>query len=73
MALVAEVSRGGIRRVVLEQHPEGVYLLAFEDESSARPVQGHRHNDLDGAKLAALEVYGVTEAMWQPSAHRHLG
>jgi hypothetical protein len=50
---------------VLEQYPEGVYVLVFYTAASEWPCRDNLQDDWRIAKLAALEDYGITDAMWR--------
>lgn len=65
MALQAIVQRQGVHRVVLEQYPEGVYLLVFDAAESKWPCRDNLQNDWAMAKRAASQDYAVAENMWQ--------
>ena len=65
MALEAIVNRDGVFRVVLEQYPEGVYVLVFDTPKARSPREDHLQNDWATGRRAALQDYGVTEDMWK--------
>jgi len=65
MALEAIVCRGNAFRVVLEEYPEGVYLLVFGTCDEQSPSEDHLQDDWAMAKRAALQDYGITEDMWK--------
>jgi hypothetical protein len=65
MALEAIIDRADVYRVVLEQYPEGVYMLAFATPTSAGPFRDVLQNDLAMAKRASFQDYGITEEMWR--------
>jgi len=65
MALEAIVNRKDVYRVVLEEYPEGVYVLVFDTPDSRWPCQDHLQNDWAMAKRSALQDYGITEDMWK--------
>ena len=64
MALEAIVNRKDTYRIVLEEYPEGVYVLVYDAPESQWPCQDHLQNDWAMAKRAALQDYGITEDRW---------
>lgn len=67
MALQAIVHRDGVYRVVLEEYPEGVYVLVYDtpelpDDS---PCEDHLQNDWPMAKRAASHDYAITDDQWR--------
>jgi hypothetical protein len=66
MALEAIVDRKGAYRVVLEEYPEGVYVLVYDTAAAADdgPCQDHLQDDWQIAKRQALDDFGVTEDQW---------
>lgn len=65
MALEAIINKPGAYRVVLEEYPEGVYVLVFETAESQWPCRDNLQDDWAMAKRAAGHDYGVTDAMWR--------
>ena len=65
MALAAVTNRKGAYRVVLEQYPEGVYVLVYDTPDARWPCEDHLQNDWAMAKRAALQDYGIDESMWR--------
>jgi hypothetical protein len=65
MALEARVNQEGVFRVVLEEYPEGVYLLVFDGPQAQWPCEDHLQRDWAMAKRAALQDYGITDEMWK--------
>lgn len=63
MALEAIVEQPRFHRVILEECPEGVYVLVFSREDEW-PCRDHLQDDWAMAKLQAFEDYGVEEEMW---------
>jgi len=66
MALQAIINRPGAYRVVLEEYPEGVYVLVYEsaDDDERSPCQDHLQNDWAMAKRAALHDFGIDDDQW---------
>ena len=64
MALEAVIKRKGLYRVVLEEPPEGVYVLAFDTADARYPSEDHLQDDWHFAKLAALQDYGIADDQW---------
>ena len=71
MALEAIVDREGVYRVVLEEYPEGVYVLGFDTPESRSPCEDHLQNDWAMAKRAALQDYGIADGMWKEIPDTH--
>jgi hypothetical protein len=65
MALEAIVNRQGVYRVVLEQYPEGVYVLVFDTAEARWPCEDHLQSDWAMAKRAAAQDYAITEDRWK--------
>ena len=65
MALERIITKPGAYRVVLEEYPEGVYVLVYETPESQWPYRDHLQDDWPMAKRAALQDYGITEEMWK--------
>jgi len=63
MALEATLNREGIYRVVLEEYPEGVYVLVYDTAESEWPWEDHLQDDWAMAKRAVSEDYGITADM----------
>ena len=64
MALEAIIKQPEVQRVVLEERPEGVYVLVFKSGEES-PCQDHLQDDWAMAKQHALEDFGVNDAMWR--------
>lgn len=67
MALQAIVNQLGVYRVILEEYPEGVYVLVY-DTAKAKddsPCQDHLQDNWTIAKQQGLEDYGITEKQWE--------
>ena len=64
MALEAIVQRPQAQRIILEEQPEGVYVLVF-NAGEQWPCQDYLQDDWAMAKLHALEDFGVTDEMWR--------
>jgi len=62
MALEAIIDHSGFQRVILEERPEGVYVLGFKP-GEQWPCRDHLQNDWAMAKRSAFHDYGVTEEM----------
>ncbi|MDX2147186.1 MAG: hypothetical protein SFZ23_06650 [Planctomycetota bacterium] len=67
MALEAIIHRKGVHRIVLEEYPEGVYVLIYEsaDAGDDSPCQDHLQNNWEIAKRQAREDFGITDDMWK--------
>ncbi len=52
------------QRVVLEECPEGVYVLVFKADDR-RPCQDHLQDGWEMAKRHAFEDFGITDTMWR--------
>lgn len=64
MALEAIIQLPQAHRIILEEYPEGVYVLIFK-AGEQWPWQDHLQDDWAMAKLHALEDFGVTDGMWR--------
>ena len=67
MALEAIIKQPEAQRVVLEERPEGVYVLVFKS-GEEWPCQDHLQDNWAMAKQHALEDFGVTDKMWREIA-----
>jgi hypothetical protein len=67
MALEAIINRDGAYRIVLEEYPEGVYLLVYEsaDVAADSPCQDHLQDNWDMARSQARDDFGVTDDQWR--------
>jgi hypothetical protein len=66
MALEAILNRPGVYRIVLEEYPEGVYVLVYDSIEAPRgPRKDYLQDDWNMAKIAALEDYGITDDQWK--------
>lgn len=67
MALEAIICKPGIYRVVLEEYPEGIYVLVYEHPHDAddSPREDYLQDNWEIAKAAAFEDYGITEDQWK--------
>jgi hypothetical protein len=65
MALEAIINKPGACRVVLEEYPEGVYVLVYETSESQWPYRDNLQNDWAMAKRSALHRHGIIEEMWR--------
>ena len=65
MALEAILDRPGVYRVVLEEYPEGVYVLVFDTPDAKWPREDHLQNDWAMAKRAASQDYGIADDVWR--------
>lgn len=67
MALEAIIKQKNAYRIVLEEYPEGVYVLVYDsaDASNDGPCQDHLQDNWGIAKLQAREDYGITEDQWK--------
>lgn len=67
VALEAFTVKQVLLRIVLEQYPEGVYVLVFERNKEGVDVltRDNLQDNIGIAKQAALELYGITEDMWR--------
>lgn len=67
MALQAIIDRDGVHRVVLEEYPEGVYVLVYFDPDSPAdsPDRDNLQDNWTIAKMAAREHYGITDDAWR--------
>lgn len=66
MALEAIVHREDVYRVVLEEYPEGVYVLVYDSpDIEGGPCQDHLQDNWEIAKLAALEDFGIANDQWR--------
>lgn len=64
MALEAIIAHSQFQRVILEERPEGVYVLVFR-AGERSPCQDHLQDNWGLAKQHALEDFGVAEEMWR--------
>ena len=64
MALQAIIQREGVHRVILEEYPEGVYVLVYDTAEAVAPCQDHLQDNWQIAKRAAREDYGIEDWMW---------
>ena len=65
MALAAVIDRDDVHRVILEEYPEGVYVLVYDAPHAQWPCEDHLQDDWAMAKRAALQDYGIEEPMWR--------
>jgi len=65
MALEAIVNRDGVFRVVLEEYPEGVYVLVFDTPEAKWPCRDNLQADWAMAKRSALRRWGISDKMWK--------
>jgi hypothetical protein len=67
MALEAIVNLDGAYRIVLEEYPEGVYVLVYQspDDPADSPCQDHLQDNWAIAKRAAQEDYGIRDHQWR--------
>lgn len=72
MALKAILNKPGAHRVVLQEYPEGVYVLVFETESGEWPYQDHLQDNWKMAKLHGLEEFGIAEHDWVQVPDTHV-
>ena len=72
MALEAVIKKAGLHRVVLEEYPEGVYVLVFETEDSQWPCQDHLQDNWEIAKLQGREDFGIPENGWVEIPDTHV-
>ena len=73
MALQAITNRHGVYRIVLEESPEGVYVLVYEsaDSDDQSPCQDHLQDNWDIAKRQAREDFGVLDDQWKEIPDTH--
>lgn len=71
MALEAVVDREGVYRVVLEEYPEGVYVLVFDTPDAKWPCRDNLQNDWAMAKRAARQDHDVAEDGWKEVPDTH--
>jgi hypothetical protein len=71
MALEARLISQNVERVILEERPEGVYVLAFKPDELWL-FQDHLQDDWALARLQALEDFGITYAMWMEIPDTHI-
>ena len=64
MALEARITHSGLQRVVLEEYPWGVYVMAYRPNETG-PCRDHLQDNWQHARLQALEDYGVSDDMWR--------
>ena len=64
MAFEAKLGRDRLDRLVLEQHPEGVYIFVFETPNSKYPERDYLQDDLNMAMEVCAEDYGVGKTSW---------
>jgi hypothetical protein len=67
MALEAIINRKDAYRIVLEEYPEGVYVLVYEsaDVGDDSPCEDHLQPTWEVAKRSALRRFGVTDDQWK--------
>jgi hypothetical protein len=67
MALQAIINKENVYKIILEEYPEGVYVLVYacagDDDQS--PSQDHLQDNWDMAKRSARERYGVLDDQWE--------
>ena len=61
---VAKLGRPELDRVVLLQREEGTYVLVFKTPHSHTPEEDHYQADLDMARMACEQDYGILPDMW---------
>jgi len=67
MALEAIINQKDAYRIVLEEYPEGVYVLVYDSPEAAvdGPCQDHLQDNWDIAKRQAREDFGVADDQWK--------
>lgn len=75
MAVEAFPRNGSAFRVVLEPRMEGVYVFVYLTRESAAPEVDMLQDDLDMAKRACSDDYGIFAEDWRemPDPERHQG
>ena len=63
-SLTALGKQGDAWRLVIEPAPEGAYLFVFQGKASAFPERDYLLEDIETAKQAALDDFGVTIDSW---------
>ena len=64
MAYETKPMKVGAHRVVLEEHPEGVYIFAFEGPDSKYPEKDYLQDNLAMAMEVCEEDYAVAKTSW---------
>ncbi|KQY89516.1 hypothetical protein [Brevundimonas sp. Root1423] len=64
-SLTALATTGHAHRVVIEPAAEGAYLFVFEGDGSAFRERDYLLDDVDKAKLVALEEFGIASDSWR--------
>jgi len=73
MAFEVILNRPGVYRILLEESQEGTYVNVFDSPESKGPYLDYLQDDLEMAKRACREMYGVAEREWRqvPDEHWH--
>lgn len=61
----AILNRDKLYRVILQERPEGWYVMASEDPDNATCFADHLQDDIAMAKRCSAEEYGTTEESWR--------
>jgi len=64
MAYESKPMKAGAHRIILEEHPEGVYIFLFEKEESKFPEKDYLQDDLNIAMEICERDYGVPKDAW---------
>ena len=67
MALEAIINDNNVYRVVLEEYPEGVYVLIYDsaDVGSESPCEDHLQDNWEIAKLSAQRRFNISDDQWR--------
>ncbi len=65
MAYEALAQKGGVYRIVLEEHPEGTYIFVFRRPDSPWPEEDHLQDSLEIAMCACEDDYDIPRDAWK--------
>jgi hypothetical protein len=65
MAYEVIPNRPDVHRILLEERAEGVYVNVFETSTSPGPYKDWLQDDLEMAKRACRQDYGIQETEWR--------
>ena len=54
----------GFHKVVLEEAPEGTYVLVYETARSSFPEKDYLQDDLESAREMCREDFGIPVSSW---------
>ncbi len=65
MALEVVLNKPGVYRILLEESMEGTYVNVFDSPDARGPCRDQLQDNVDMAKCACRQDYGVKDADWR--------